>query len=216
MKLCSSRSAFTRFSNKYLLKFPLKTILLVLLLQPFLQACLFAPSPSAIKISFESRDSLAFTGRGAAAGIMLDSVMGAGGIAIGIAIDEGIAKEISTNLHAYSKDFSIQHTLRSQIDKSIDKNLLEIKVKNYGFRTYSKGEDQISAWLDLEFVCNNKSYAINYPQDFSDTSSIDFATIKVDGKASYDLLNQSVIQIFKKWKSDGQCTKNQLIVGGSA
>lgn len=206
MKFRSPRSIFREFSNKYLLKFPLKT-LLVLLLQSSLQACFFAPSHSPINISFESRGSLAFTGRGAAAGIMLDSVMGAGGIAIGIAIDEGIAKEISTNLHAYSKDFSIQNTLRSQIDKSIDRNLLEIKVKNYGFRTYPKGEDQISAWLDLEFVCKNKSYPIHYPQDFSDIHSVDFATIKVDGKTSYDLLSQSVVHIFKKWKSDGQCKK---------
>ena len=170
-----------------------------------LPACLSVSPP--IPISFAGKESVSFTGRGAAAGIMLDSVMGAGGIAIGIAIDEGIAKEISTNLHAHAKDFSIQNTLRSQIDKSTDKNLLEIKIKNYVFRTYPKGDDQISAWLDLEFVCKNKSHSINYPQDFSEVSSEDFMTIKMDGKTSFDLLNQSAIQVFKKWKVDGQCQK---------
>ncbi len=184
-----------------------KLVKLIFVLLPLsaLPACLSLSPP--IPISLAGKESISFTGRGAAAGIMLDSVMGAGGIAIGIAIDEGIAKEISTNLQTYSKDFSIQNTLRSQIDKSIDKNLLEIKIKNYGFRTYPKGEDQISAWLDLEFVCKNKSHPINYPQDFYEVSSEDFATIKVNGQASYDLLNQSVIQIFKRWKADGQCQK---------
>ncbi len=47
-----------------------------------------------VDVSFGARETLYFTGRGAAAGIMMDAYLGGAGVAIGIAIDEGIAKDM--------------------------------------------------------------------------------------------------------------------------
>jgi hypothetical protein len=49
-------------------------------------------------------ERLRFSGKGAGAGVMLSSSMGPMGIAIGVAIDEGIAKAIRENAQANNLD----------------------------------------------------------------------------------------------------------------
>ena len=46
------------------------------------------------QIVYGDKSTLSFSGKGAAAGMMMDAYMGGAGVAIGIAIDEGIAKDI--------------------------------------------------------------------------------------------------------------------------
>lgn len=52
------------------------------------------PKGTSIYVSAKEPGRIRFEGKGAGAGIMLMSAMGPAGIAIGIAIDEGIAKDI--------------------------------------------------------------------------------------------------------------------------
>ena len=76
---------------------------LILLISGFISCTTFtAKSPP---IEFKDRQTLVFTGKGAAAGIMLDSVMGGVGVAIGIAIDEGIAKDIAKSIYEINPDY---------------------------------------------------------------------------------------------------------------
>jgi len=62
----------------------------------FFASCVSKPVTS--QIDHGDRSTLAFSGKGAAAGTMMDAYMGGAGVAIGIAIDEGIAKDITANL----------------------------------------------------------------------------------------------------------------------
>jgi len=83
---------------------------LVIILGVFNNGCsLFSASKiqqAAVLVSIENQDRIRFTGKGAGAGMMMSASMGAMGIAIGVAIDEGIAKEIHESFIASGNNFS--------------------------------------------------------------------------------------------------------------
>jgi len=164
-----------------------------------LSAC---QSTSQINIQIQGKQSLSFTGRGAAAGAMLDSLM-PGGIAIGIAIDEGIAKDFYKSILDYQPDFSIQKLIHSHLKKS-HSNFDHIEIKSYGFRTSSKGENQISAWLDLQFVCKQNVVDVAYPSDFSDIATEDFDRLKNNGKKLFEMLDEAVYRALQS-SINNQC-----------
>lgn len=82
----------------------------------FIASCAQIRSPS-IDVICGERQSLYFTGRGAAASMMMDSLMGGAGIAIGIAIDEGIAKDISAVLLASNPKFSMDELVKTVLSE---------------------------------------------------------------------------------------------------
>jgi len=160
----------------------------------FLPACVNQHQNSFVDISFDEKPSLSFTGRGAAAGIMLDSVM-VGGAAIGIAIDQGIAKDISNNILKQNPSFDFREFVRQQLTQSQISSIESIKIKTWGFK--SAPDDQVSAWLVLDVVKNRKSIQVNYPEDFSAVKTENFMKVKESSNIAINLLNNALSDIFK-------------------
>jgi hypothetical protein len=81
-----------------------------------------------VQVSYSDRETLAFTGKGAGAGIMLDSLLGGTGVAIGIAIDEGIAKQIRENIEQSYSSYNYAKDLKKQVDKKAPKALQAVMM----------------------------------------------------------------------------------------
>jgi hypothetical protein len=147
------------------------------------------------QITYLDRDSLNFTGRGSAAGVMLDSVMNGAGIAIGIAIDQGIAKDISNNILRNNPRFDFRELVRQRLEKSAITGVDSIIIKTYGFKS-APGEDRVSAWIDLDIIHNGKSIQIKYPEDFTGVETEKFIAVKEDSAVAADLLVQALDRTF--------------------
>lgn len=151
---------------------------------------------SKLEISYLDRDSLNFTGRGSAAGVMLDAVMDGAGIAIGIAIDQGIAKDISNNILLHDPKFDFRELIRQRVNKSSVSALESIKIKTYGFKS-APGEDQVSAWLELEVVQNGTIIQVKYPEEFTNVKTESFVKVKENAAAAVDLLVAATDAVIK-------------------
>lgn len=101
-----------------------------------------------VEIFYNSPDRISFQGKGAGAGIALMSSMGPVGIAIGVAIDEGIAKDIRETAKAGDVDFK---TLLQDAVTTIDalKHADRIDVKRYGFVIENGSKDYVAAEIKL-------------------------------------------------------------------
>jgi hypothetical protein len=110
----------------------------------------FAQEP--FEITYSSPDRISFQGKGAGAGIALMSTMGPVGIALGVAIDEGIAKDIRNTAKAGSVDFK---SLFSEAVSNIDvlKDADRIDVKKYGFVIKDGSKDYVAA--EVRIVMHN-------------------------------------------------------------
>jgi len=73
-----------------------------------------------------------FSGKGAGASMMLSSSMGAMGVAVGIAIDAGIAKDIGKV--ASESNFDIEAIVADVFEDQASKNI-EVTIARYGFLT---------------------------------------------------------------------------------
>ena len=76
----------------------------------------------------ENNKRLHFSGKGAGAGIMLSSAMGPVGMAIGFAIDEGIAKDIRHTANQHS--IRIEDILRKELESVLLPSQLK-KLNHY-------------------------------------------------------------------------------------
>lgn len=101
----------------------------------FLAGCasLQQPNEYAVSVTLPEDSRMHFSGKGAGAGMMLMSSMGAMGIAIGVAIDEGIAKDIGNaaagvNIAALAEKECQQAAQQRQ-------QHLDIQLLEYGFET---------------------------------------------------------------------------------
>jgi hypothetical protein len=170
-------------------------------------SCVSQPSIK-IPIILSENQVLDFIGRGAAAGIMLDSVMGGAGVAIGIAIDKGIAKDIAKNLDQHKPPFNIVAMVDAHVKNAIKKDAqkkshvsfknTKITVERYGFKTAQGGDDLVSAWLEISFVMQGHRKSIRYPEDFDTIDSIKFASAKENPDAAYVALDNATDQVVKK------------------
>ncbi len=126
--------------------------------------CATAPPPVDITIT---DDRVRFHGKGAGAGMMLMSSMGPMGIAIGVAIDEGIGKDIDASARKAGLD--MRSITQSAIDKVGAVHLRSIVIERYGFVTRSGDNDPVAAQLHLSATnTEGKEIMVKYPDDFDD------------------------------------------------
>lgn len=154
-----------------------------------------------ISVKFENRATMAFTGKGAAAGIMMDAYLGGAGIAIGIAIDEGIAKNIAENIaHSYP-DFNIASVVAKELQRKSYRFMQPAKVEiiTYGFRTVAGEGDLVAAWLTIKFTNRDGDVTINYPQDFSSTKTAELNLVKTNAEVAGSMLNSAVADVVNSW-----------------
>jgi hypothetical protein len=118
-----------------------------------------------ISISVTDQDRIRFSGKGAGAGMMMSSSMGVMGIAIGVAIDEGIGKDIHTAFVEDGGNFSllVQSETESWLSTICAENekpkevcesasQLHINIYRYGFVTISGEDDPVKPELDIGFI----------------------------------------------------------------
>lgn len=178
-------------------------IILVFIFALFLCACATQPTPK-ILVTLSGNQTLDFTGKGAAAGIMLDSVMGGAGIAIGIAIDKGIAKDIASNLSHHKPVLNIADHFDQQLKAALIKNrvkgsqTIQATIEHYGFRTFPGGDDAVSAWLEVSLLIDGRKIDVRYPQDFDQVDSASLSSVKDNPDVAYALLENASKQVIKR------------------
>tara|TARA_R110001592_G_scaffold349845_1_gene645488 strand:- start:9050 stop:9724 length:675 start_codon:yes stop_codon:yes gene_type:complete len=162
-----------------------------------------ASSPRLYIVSPE-QDRIRFSGKGAGAGMMLMSSMGPAGIAIGVAIDEGISKEIHTAFSAHHTFSSLaEHETHSWLDRfcgeeSTKANLLcnadklTVQIERYGFKTTSGDNDPVVSDIEINFSFSDKQYHVKNAENIS-TSPLE--EVKKNGDISYDLFQKGIQSI---------------------
>ena len=162
-----------------------------------LTGCTFTKKeePTNIQISIKEPERLRFSGKGAAAGVMMSSSMGAMGIAIGVAIDEGIAKDIESN--AIKAGFNFKHLLKQALlrkyplkQKAIEN--INVTVERYAFKIHQGKNDPVIPEIILTIKLSNESvrtlkFPMSVPVDDFPLISLD--TAKTNG--------MEVIRVYK-------------------
>lgn len=179
---------------------------------------------STVNIHFAEPNRIQFQGKGAGAGIALMSTMGPVGIALGVAIDEGIAKDIRGA--ASTGGFDMQLQFSQSIDKqpqkewravfidgisassSLKREFPYIEVKRYGFKTTGGADDTTSAELVvLVNISKDKQFEYHFPNDFivieegknnRDIPSHPLAELKINGELSVSLMEHAVDSVIGK------------------
>ncbi len=146
--------------------------------------------PSA-NIIVSEPDRIRFQGKGAGAGMMLMSSMGAMGIAIGVAIDEGIGKDIDAA--ARLAGFDIRKVMIEVLNESTYR-ATSIVVERYGFVTRSGDNDPVAAQLHITVSQRDGTQrSVKYPEDF-DVKSVDtypLEEVKQNGALSVDAFKKA-------------------------
>lgn len=140
-----------------------------------------------------------FSGKGAGAGIALSSSMGPAGIAIGVAIDEGIAKDIGRALQ--TENFDIVTSVKTAFTAPPSQfDLVNIRVVRYGFITQPSARDLVDAvapQLHLDIVADGQALIVRIPEDpnareLCSLSLYELAAIRSDGQWAAQSLNEAV------------------------
>ncbi|MDZ7923378.1 MAG: hypothetical protein U5M23_04825 [Marinagarivorans sp.] len=105
-----------------------------------------------VSITFPERNILEFTGRGAMAAMMMSGSMGAMGIAIGVAIDEGIAKDLTLSAEqgGFNRELAVTSTLNklgyTPVASATSNTPIALTFIHLGFR--AKG-DLVTPWVEV-------------------------------------------------------------------
>ena len=176
-----------------------------------------------ISISIESQDRIRFSGKGAGAGMMMSASMGVMGIAIGVAIDEGIAKEIHESFVAAGGGFSeiIKSETQAWLTEvcgSSEQALnhlcnadteLKVRVYHYGVVTTSGENDPVKAKLEIGFAQGGQEELRLDLKDLDDDQfKVPLDLIKKDGQLTIDLLINSYAVLLKKYENEQKIVNN--------
>lgn len=145
---------------------------LFLILIIFVQSCALngrvtAERAPTIVFNVDEPNRIHFEGRGAGAGVMLSSAMGPMGIAIGVAIDEGIAKDIRAS--ASREGIDVSQIIKSGITEllladserltglvgdqsTLANRRLELTLHRYGFKVAKGSDDLVVPFYSLSVV----------------------------------------------------------------
>lgn len=154
-------------------------------------------------IHYSSPDRVRFSGRGAGAGVMLAGSMGAMGIAIGVAIDEGIAKDIGEAAESGGVSFDQIFREEMQLSSSAPINWVPLdqadavrlySVDAYGFVSVRGSSDEVYPSIELTLIEAGEEYQIRLPDDFSDTPEI-------LPRTSFDAIKNDAAEIERLWRS---------------
>lgn len=151
-----------------------------------------------VTVATEDDQRIRFSGKGAGAGIALSSSMGPAGIAIGVAIDEGIAKDIGRALA--TREFDIAASVKTAFTAlPLQFDLVNIRIVRYGFVTQPSDKDLADAvgpQLYLDVVADGQALTIRIPED-PDTANLctlnlyELAAIRTNGRLAAQSLNEA-------------------------
>lgn len=176
--------------------------------------CALAPKDSSSNtvvpyvLVFDEPARLHFSGRGAGAGMMLSGNMGPMGVAIGVAIDVGIAKDLQSAFESagHSLDGLVENSLltwstehdvqlqrvsaeSSELSAAMGSPLI-VRVHRVGITATS---DVASPEIDLSMECGDAATVVQYQADpQSDLPNKTLDVLKQDGDELYRLLERSL------------------------
>ncbi len=141
-----------------------------------------------------------FSGKGAGAGMMMMSSMGPMGIAIGVAIDEGIAKDIAGQLvlSGVALPESIQTAFVQYLINTSEYSAgtkVHLEIQRYGFITQRGDNDPITAEIHLRYQFDGQDpIEIKFPQTYQGDyiPTLPLAEAKLDGQASARLFSKAL------------------------
>ncbi|WP_054113238.1 hypothetical protein [Marinagarivorans algicola] len=148
-----------------------------------------------IAVEYHNRPVLEFTGRGGAAGMMMSSSMGAMGIAIGVAIDEGIAKDLHAS--ASQGGFVLTDAINEylgfhnfKLQNAADKKII---IKHIGFKASG---DLIVPWIEIDFIDGGHSTVLTYSAVAGDNATAaELATLKEAPKLAAATLRNALFLV---------------------
>lgn len=152
-------------------------------------------STSKLSFSVNEEDArVGFEGKGAAAGMMLMSSMGPMGIAIGVAIDEGIAKKINESF--VSQETSIVDACRSGVAGSLAETLADkvgsahIELSELGYTMAPGGDDQILLNLTWSYQYQDEERRVTSDSIGEDApaKTYDLEAVKTNGALTVDAI----------------------------
>lgn len=165
-------------------------------------------------MTLEEPVRMRFSGKGAGAGMMLMSSMGAMGIAIGVAIDEGIGKDIDTTANAAGFNVSGIFTDAVQAQwlaldslEGIERSVkyadhlprpLAVTIQRYGFITQSGDNDPVAPQLHIHYIdAKGLAHVIKYPEEFEESDIVTWPldSIKVEGDPILDMHRQAAERV---------------------
>jgi|GEM_PF-1381801 len=171
----------------------------------FVVSCTSLQNHDDRRVQVKVPERLHFSGKGAGAGMMLMSSLGAAGIAIGVAIDEGIAKDIAATLNTASVnvttvfDEQLQAVLatyaggqRHSIIDAID----TVAITRYGFLLQAGRNDPVAGWLHIDVLLHTgASFVVRFPEDITPSSAMiktaPLAVVKRDATTGESLLRDA-------------------------
>ena len=151
-----------------------------------------------LNIHVSEPDRVRFSGKGAGAGMMMSASMGPMGVAIGVAIDEGISKKIDAA--ARQSHFDVKALVHGCMQGT---GQGEVTIQRYGFVLWphtTEEEVVVPEWQveyrsidskgDSKGGMGSQAVFVNYPADFKE--------------AHNDTLGESIdVYAFERIKSDG-------------
>lgn len=169
-------------------------------------SCSFLSAPKNVSISLEIQDPdrFRFSGKGAGAGMMLSSSMGAMGVAIGVAIDEGIGKEIDEtaraggfNAQSFFQENLITHSDCQKVltaSGSVN-DTVTVEIQRYGFVLWPGGEEErVVPQLHIATtLLNGNSFSIRYPEDYKKLESASIQTYSFEAVKNDAILIQKAM-----------------------
>lgn len=123
--------------------------------------------------------------------MMMMSSMGPMGIAIGVAIDEGIGKDIGKT--ATAAGFDLSSLLVEGLNRSHVK-IDSVRVKRYGFITQRGENDPVAPQLHLDIRIAEKTINIQYPETFppEDIATWPLDQVKKNGELSREAFTNAI------------------------
>lgn len=175
-------------------------LLLAIIILSALMGCVTSSrNQTNITVNWSEPDRLRFSGKGSGAGMMLMSSMGPAGIAVGVAIDEGIGKEIEGSImaHGYDVKAAFNSTLEAAlIDCRCNPKIKTLSVNRFGFKTFGSADfpDPISPEMQLLVTfLDGSTRTYRYPEDFpGSVALLPLEEAKVDGRKSSEALDRAI------------------------
>lgn len=184
----------------------IKTIVTYSVLALVLVACASQQRQETIDFSFQKQGSLAFSGKGSGAGIMLMSAMGPVGIAVGVAIDAGIAKDIAATANA--GQVSIENILQQSFQQNLQNKArfkdYQFDILRYGFVLQPGENDPVVGQIHLRATSPEGEQVDRvFPDDFKDgaraLTTAPLEKVKIDGAVIKHLWQAMATELVKSF-----------------
>lgn len=125
---------------------------------------------------------------------------GGAGVAIGIAIDEGIAKDIHLAIRKENPQFDIKMYIESVVEKNLErrevKKWRKLTIERYGFQVVDG--DFVVPVIEFTVTCvDSKDMSFKLKKELLSPYKIELGVIKQNGKLTQQLLYQAVDQAFQ-------------------